>query len=187
MREILRSIYTNEIILILENLGEILHAASLMQLEGVINTATSYTEKVIDITNCFWFRNLMSKQPCKSIEEVMNCYFQQNIEKVSALPEYTNLSFGELNTFFSSDDLKVANEKIVFELLLNWINEDQESRKERIYLLCASNKQILLYKDAKKGKQCSSSAISSNIPEGNILLPFAQQFYINPIMTIQRT
>ena len=130
MREILRSIYINEIILTLENLGEILHAASLMQLEGVVNTATSYSEKVIDTTNCFWFRDLMSKQPCKSIEEVINCYFRQNIEKVSALPEYTNLSFGELDTYFSSDDLKVVNEKIVFELLLKWINEDQESKKE---------------------------------------------------------
>ena len=130
MREILRSIYTSEIIFTLENLGEILHAASLMQLEEVINTVISYTQKVIDTTNCFWFRDLMSKQPCKSINEVINSYFLQNIEKVFALPEYTNLSFGELDTYFSSDDLNVTNKKIVFELLLKWINEDQESRKK---------------------------------------------------------
>ena len=130
MREILRSIYTNEIIFTLENLGEILYAASLMQLEGVVKTATSYTMKVIDITNCFWFRDFMSKHPCKGIEEVINCYFQQNMESISALPDYNDLSFNELDMFFSSDDLNVTNEKIVFELLLKWINEHQEFRKE---------------------------------------------------------
>ena len=179
MREILRSLYTNEIIFTLENLGEIIHAASLMQLEGVINTATSYTEKVIDTTNCFWFRDLMSKQPCKDIEEEISCYFLQNMERISALPEYNELSFNELDMLFSSDDLNVKNEKIVFELLLKWINEDQESRKEHFPALFKHVRLSFIPIDGIL-KNVMTSNLVKQFHECRDLVDAAMEYHIKP-------
>ena len=130
MSEILNSIYTNEITFSKLNISDILHGASLMQYSAIAVSAANYIEKNIDIGNCFWFRELVLAHPFESLKEVVIDFFLICIEEASIYSEFFDFTFDELNKIFGSDDLHIEKEKNVFEMLVKWLRNDEENRKE---------------------------------------------------------
>ena len=130
MSEILKSIYTQEISFSKENIGNILHGASLMQFPSVANAAVSYIEQTIQIENCFWFRDLVLSHSFENLKEAVRCYFLARIKDTVTMPEFLDFTFSELDSLFSSDDLLIEKEQTVFEMIIKWVNKDLDGRKE---------------------------------------------------------
>ena len=135
MNEILRSIYTNEIVFSSENLSEILHAASLMQYPSIVEAAENYIRKAITIQNCFWFQEIVNSFFTESLINAVINFFLLHMEEINTLPEYLDFSFDELEKILSSDDLLIEEEKSVFEMLVKWTNKDVNARKQEFSLL----------------------------------------------------
>ena len=130
MSEILNSIYTNKISFSKQNISDILHGASLMQFPGISRAAVKYIEQNIDMQNCFWFRELVLAHPFEILKETVIDFFLIHVEEASTYSEFLEFTFDELNKIFSSNNLFVESEKSVFEMLVKWLNNKAEDRKE---------------------------------------------------------
>ena len=130
MSEILNSIYTNKISFSKQNISDILHGASLMQYPGIVVAAARYIEQNIDMQNCFWFRELALAHPFEILKETVIDFLLVHVEEASTYSEFLEFTFDELTKIFSSNDLFVESEKSVFEMLVKWLNNNVEDRKE---------------------------------------------------------
>ena len=135
MSEILTSIYTQKINFSNENIGDLLHGASLLQFPGVVEAASSYVKQTANLENIFWFRELVRVHPFKSLKDAVLGFFLIHIEKVASLPEFLSFTFDELDQIFASDDLRIESEKNVFEMIVKWVKQDTDTRKEHFSLL----------------------------------------------------
>ena len=135
MNEILNSIYTQKISFSQAHIGEIIHAALLMQFQNVINAAAEFIEKFIEADNCFYYRDLVRFHPLECIEKVVRSFFVKQIWDIQRFPGYCDFNYDELSKIFCDDDLKVFEEIDVYELLMKWVNHDSEGRKEYLPIL----------------------------------------------------
>ena len=135
MSEILNSVYINKISFSKLNISDILHGASLMQFPAIVLAAARYIEQNIGIGNCYWFRKLVLAHPFESLKETVIDFFLICIEEASTYSEFLDFTFDELNKIFGSDDLHVEKEKNVFEMLVKWLKNDEENRKEDFAVL----------------------------------------------------
>ena len=135
MSEILNSIYTLEISFSNDNISDILHGASLMQFPSSVEAAERYLKQVIKLENCFWFRDLVIAHPFENLKDIIFSFFLTHIEEAASLPEFLNLSQQELHPLFASNHLLITKEENVFEIVVKWMMEDEEGRKEKFLVL----------------------------------------------------
>ena len=133
MIEILKSIYTNKILFTKQNISDILHGASLMLFPSIVHAAEKYIEQNIHIENCFWFRELVLVYSFADVKEAVINFFLIHFEEIFTHQTFLDFTFDELNKIFGSDDLLIGNEKNVFEVLVKWLNNNVESRKEDFF------------------------------------------------------
>ena len=135
MSEILKAVYQQKISLTSESLGDIIHAASMMQISSVLDAASLYINHVIHLENCFWLQQLVSKYSHEKLIKAVQTFFLKNIEKVFLRKEFLELDFKVLDPILASDDLIVDEEKTVFEMLLMWTNHDFKKRNRYFPML----------------------------------------------------
>ena len=128
MSEILTAIYQQKISFTPENLGDIIHAASMMQISSVLDAASRYINHVITLENCFWLQKLVSKYSHEKLLKAVQTFFLKSIDKVFLRKEFLEFDLKDLDGILASDDLIVEEEKTVFEMLLMWTNHNLKKR-----------------------------------------------------------
>ena len=66
----------------------------------------------------------------ESLKTTVIDFFLICIEEASNYSEFLGFTFAELNKIFGSDDLHVEKENNAFEMLVKWLKNDVEDRKE---------------------------------------------------------
>ncbi|XP_076813579.1 kelch-like protein 12 isoform X2 [Clavelina lepadiformis] len=118
MEKILDFFYSDIIILTDENVGDLLQAASLLNLLA------------LKPTTCLHFRNLGRLYALENIVKQAECGLKENFEAVSLHLDFCQLSVTELKNLLSSDDIRVEYESNIFVALVRWVNYDPEKRSK---------------------------------------------------------
>ena len=126
MKEALNCIYTGNFEINNEIISEVLHAASLMQLDYMLEKCEYYMGN--NLWDCSLYFELATLYSFNKLVSKINSFFLEKFR-------FCNNSFCKLNVdkigeILASDDLE-TDESDVFIFLLNWVEEDLETRKDQ--------------------------------------------------------
>nr|XP_026695281.1 kelch-like protein 12 isoform X2 [Ciona intestinalis] len=129
MKQVIAFIYTNKVLLSEENIDEVLHAASLMQVQDLLALVIQYLSDEISPMNCLHYRQLGILYSLNDlISECDRCIWE-NFDEVSAQEKFLDIDEVEIEKLISSDEL-VESEEVVYECLVGWVKHDLETRKQ---------------------------------------------------------
>jgi N-acetylneuraminic acid mutarotase len=125
-------IYTTEIDLNEDNIEKILSAASILQVEAIIDKCVQFIQEHIDASNCLGVAALYERCNLSDLYQKTLCYCYANFEKVVCEKEFSTIDESMLTHIISDDKLDVDGEKQVFQSIITWIKADEEQRLPKL-------------------------------------------------------
>ncbi|KAL5015190.1 hypothetical protein ScPMuIL_009460 [Solemya velum] len=130
MEVLLDFVYTETVNVSVENVQELLPAACLLQLTGVKQACCTFLEKQLDSSNCLGIKIFAERHSCGALCQASESYSLKNFEEIVKQEEFKSLPIEEVERLIKSDDLQVNNEEPVFEAVVNWVQHDDQVRRE---------------------------------------------------------
>ncbi|CAM4706240.1 unnamed protein product [Leuciscus chuanchicus] len=134
---IIQYAYTRSVLITQENVLELLVAADMTLVSGLVDSCCQFLESQLCPENCTGI--------CKLTEDFSSCskllckaqhYILQHFEEVLLVPEeFLELSLEQLEEIIDEDELNVRQEEVVFEAVLHWIYHAPENRRKHIAVL----------------------------------------------------
>ncbi|XP_029019253.1 kelch-like protein 22 isoform X2 [Betta splendens] len=154
MNKILDYIYTSEIELDLECVQEVLVAATLVQIENIINFCCEFLFSWLDESNILEVHRLAELYGLRQLNARVHSYILRNIQSLSRTEAYRQLPQDEVFRALSSDKLQVNSENEVYEAALHYhyspeqVETDQVCLQQSLKMLeavrfCLIDKQVL--------------------------------------------
>ena len=121
--------YTGCISINEHNVQSILPAASLLQINSVRDACCKFLQTQLHPSNCLGIRRFADTHSCKELQSISNRFALDNFPAVVTTDEFVSISFEDLQSLVSSDNLNVTNEECVYQAVLRWIKYDLNGRK----------------------------------------------------------
>lgn len=136
--------YTGKITFTIESVQPILYAASILQINTVIEACCQFMESHLHPTNCIDVHNFAEQHNHSELMSMADRYILDNFTDVVETEEFKDMSFTHLQSLLESQDLKVLDETQVYESVIIWVKEDAENRKMYLSKLLSHVKLALL-------------------------------------------
>ncbi len=120
--------YTGEIDIVVENVQEILSAASLLQIVQVQDICCEFLKKQLDTTNCLGIKNFAEANGCTQLTDVVDAFARRHFQEVSGGSEFLNNTWENVASLISSSDLNVESEEEVYTAVMQWVKQDPAER-----------------------------------------------------------
>ena len=169
MADILEFIYTGSVqILTQENAENLIELADYLLLSSLKAFAGKRLEEHITIANCISVYHLAEKYLCQGLIASGRKFIFSNFSFVAESDDFLNLSSHEVENWISSDEIHIDNEENVFEIVLRWIDHNQQRVKFRdlfrhVRLTCISRDFLasnLVTNDlVKEDKECLENVL----------------------------
>eukprot|EP00063_Salmo_salar_P068072 XP_014042907.1 PREDICTED: kelch-like protein 22 [Salmo salar] len=154
MTKLLDFIYTSELELDLDNVQEVLVAATLVQIEEVIGFCCDFLFSWLDDSNILEVDKLADVYGLQQLGAKVHSYILRNIQTFSRTDVYRQLPPEKVLSVLSSDELEVSSENEVYEAALHYhyspeqVETDQVSLQDNLRMLeavrfCLMDKQVL--------------------------------------------
>ncbi|XP_068091042.1 kelch-like protein 38 [Hyperolius riggenbachi] len=127
-RRIVVYVYTGDILITVENVFHLIHAASLLQYDKLLATCSEFLQDQMTPQNCLRMICLSDFFSCKTLKEKAKKMALQSFKEVSLSEDLKELSALELLDYLGDDDL-FGEEEQVFEALMAWVKHDVQGRK----------------------------------------------------------
>ncbi|XP_071338366.1 kelch-like protein 22 isoform X2 [Trachinotus anak] len=134
MKKILDYIYTSEIELDVECVQEVLIAATLVQLENVINFCCDFLFSWLDESNILEVHHLADLYGLQQLNARIHSYMLRNIQTLSRTDVYRQLPQDEVFRALSSEELQVNSENEVYEAALHYHYSPEQVETDQVYL-----------------------------------------------------
>ena len=182
--------YTGSLFVSLDNLEEILTAATHLQISEATDLCTTFIEKTISVENCIDVLNTAEFYSLERCKHVATDFVLNNFEAVASSEQYTKVTDKQMAAFLADDNLKVVSEYKLFELLLKWIDVDRPQRE--IYAAdLMKHIRLPLFTGEELVEKVSCIDIMKKNAECNKLLTEAKDYHIvvgkQPILQNPRT
>ncbi|KAJ3604727.1 hypothetical protein NHX12_029466 [Muraenolepis orangiensis] len=132
--KLLDFIYTSDIELDLDNVQEVLFAATLVQLEDVIGFCCDFLYYCLDESNILEVHKLANMFGLKQLEAKVHSYILRNIQTLSRAEVYRQLPEEEVLRVLSSEELEVLSEKEVYEAALHYHYSPEQVETDQVCL-----------------------------------------------------
>lgn len=129
--------YTGHITVTVENVQEVLSAASLLQISHVQNLCCEFLKKQLDATNCLGIKCFAEANGCSQLSDIINTFARQHFEEVALGSEFLNNNWENIAALISSNDLNVDREEKVYLSVMEWVKQSPSERKEHLPKLLA--------------------------------------------------
>ncbi|XP_034727228.1 kelch-like protein 22 isoform X1 [Etheostoma cragini] len=134
MKKILDYIYTSEIELDLECVQDVLIAATLVQLEIVIEFCCDFLFSWLDESNILEVHNLADLYGLQQLNAKIHSYILRNIQTLSRSEVYRELPQDKVFNALCSDELHVNTENEVYEAALHYHFSPLQVETDQVYL-----------------------------------------------------
>ena len=137
MENVLEFIYTGSVEVTEENSKDLIAAANYLLIPGLKTLSGRFLERQMSESNCistFYFAEMYQ---CNELITNSRKFIHAKFASVSEMDEFLNLEAKEVERWISSDEISVAVEEDVFEIILKWIGHDKSERKtsfEKLFL-----------------------------------------------------
>ncbi|XP_030634708.1 kelch-like protein 22 [Chanos chanos] len=134
MSKLLDFIYTAEIELNLDNVQEVLCAATLLQVQDVIGFCCDFLFSWLDDENILELEKLADVYGLEQLEQKLRLYLLKNIETFSRTAVYRQLPADKVFGVLSSDELEVSSENEVYEAALHYHYSPEQVARDQVCL-----------------------------------------------------
>ena len=124
--------YTGEITITVENVQEVLAAASLLQMTEVQDICCVFLKQQLDASNCLGIKNFAEANGCSQLSDIIDTFARMHFRDVALGSEFLNNSWENTATLISSDCLNVAREEEVFTAVMQWVRQDPSERSQHL-------------------------------------------------------
>lgn len=108
MEILLDYVYTGQVQVSMDNVQDLLPAASLVQMEGVKMTCSNFLLTEIDASNVLGIRRFAELHNCTKLELYAHDFAAHNFEVVMELEEFVCLTYDEILNLIVREDLHVS-------------------------------------------------------------------------------
>ena len=129
MEDVLEFIYTGSVEVTEENSKDLIAAANYLLLAGLKTHSGRFLGRQISESNCISAFYYAEMYQCDELITNTRKFIHANFTSVSEMNEFLNLEVNEVERWISSDEISVAVEADVFEIILRWIEHDKSERK----------------------------------------------------------
>jgi len=129
MEDVLEFIYTGSVEVTQENSKDLIVAANYLLIPGLKKLSGRFLERQMTKSNCistFYFAEMYE---CDELITKTRQFIYANFASVAEMDEFLNLEAKEVERWISSDEISVAVEADVFNIVLKWIEQDKSERK----------------------------------------------------------
>ncbi|KAK3565699.1 hypothetical protein QTP86_014172 [Hemibagrus guttatus] len=134
MIKLLDFIYTSELELDLGTVQEVLCAATLLQVQDVIDFCCEFLFSWMDNDNILEVEKLADAYGLEQLGEKVRSYLLKNIQTFSRTPVYRQLPPEKVLHVLSSEELEVSSESEVFEAALHYYYSPEQVEKDQVSL-----------------------------------------------------
>ena len=124
--------YTGSIAVTVDNVQEILSAASLLQVSQVQDLCCEFLKKQLDATNCLGIKSFAEANGCSQLSDVINMFARQHFQEVALGSEFLNNDWKSIASLISSNDLNVKREEDVYLAVLQWVKQSPSERRQHL-------------------------------------------------------
>ncbi len=160
---ILELFYTGKVCLTMDNVQAILSAASMFQVEHLMNACSEFLQKHLSPANCLGIKNFGEANGCHKLAEQALRQAISKFKEVVLCEEFLSLSIEQAVELLSRDDLRVHSEEEVFDAVIGWINRDVSERSRHVARLLHQVRLPLLPPAVLADKVRTNRLIQSNL------------------------
>ncbi|XP_069848135.1 kelch repeat and BTB domain-containing protein 12 isoform X3 [Dipodomys merriami] len=114
------------------NVQTVAVAAYFMQMEEVFSVCQKYMMDHMDASNCVGIHYFANQIGAEDLSDQSKKYLYQHFAEVSLHEEILDIEVHQLLALIKSDDLNISREESILDLVLRWVNHNQELRKEHL-------------------------------------------------------
>ncbi|XP_049302781.1 kelch-like protein 17 isoform X3 [Bactrocera dorsalis] len=129
--------YTGEALITVNNVGAMLKAAVILQLEDVINNCADYLKTHINEHTWQAAYTLERETQCERLRQKLIEYEIKNFMEISRRDEFLNFDVEKLQRILESDNLNITREEDAYDAIKRWFNYDVSARQESLPHLIA--------------------------------------------------
>ncbi|XP_068671963.1 kelch-like protein diablo [Montipora foliosa] len=130
MSHLLSYLYTGEIHVSEANAEDLIASANYLLLPQLKNIACKFLERRMSASNSIFNYLFAEKYECKDLQSYAGELIMQNFGVVGRSKEFLLLSFDLVKDLISRDDIVISSEEEVFEIILEWIDENFAEREQ---------------------------------------------------------
>lgn len=120
--------YTAEIGVSEQNVCYLLPAATMFQMNHVVEACSVFLEQQLDASNCIGISDFASEHGCLDLESKAREYIYKHFSEVIKCDEFLQLTACQLVNLIKHDELNVKCESEVFNAVIRWVQHDSEKR-----------------------------------------------------------
>ena len=129
MDQLLSYLYTGEIKVSETNAEDLIASANYLLLPRLKNIACKFIERQMSASNCIFNYLFAEKYECKELQNYAGELIKQNFATVGKSKEFSQLSCDHIKDLISGDDIVIRAEEDIFEIIVEWIEQNQEERE----------------------------------------------------------
>ncbi|XP_053768547.1 kelch repeat and BTB domain-containing protein 12 isoform X3 [Desmodus rotundus] len=114
------------------NVQTVAMAAYFMQMEEVFSVCQKYMMDHMDAFNCVGIYHFAKQIGAEDLSDQSKKYLYQHFAEVSLHEEILETEMHQFLMLIKSDDLNISREESILDLVLRWVNHNQELRKEHL-------------------------------------------------------
>ncbi|ELU11985.1 hypothetical protein CAPTEDRAFT_144257 [Capitella teleta] len=135
---ILEYIYSGVVLIEDITVQDLLAAADMLGLEGIVGACCSFLRQQLHPSNCIGISLYAEKHACDQLKSAAQHFIENNFSKVSQEEEFCSLSKDLLVSFLHSESLVVENEYQVFTAAMQWMLSDASQRRKHVFEVLAA-------------------------------------------------
>lgn len=120
--------YTAEIRVSEQNVCYLLPAATMFQMNHVVEACSVFLEHQLDASNCIGITDFASEHGCVDLQNKGRDYIYKHFSEVIKCDEFLQLTPCQLINLIKHDELNVKCESEVFNAVIRWVQHDTERR-----------------------------------------------------------
>ncbi|PAA76163.1 hypothetical protein BOX15_Mlig020954g1 [Macrostomum lignano] len=128
MSELLNFVYTESVAVCMDNVQDLLPAASLLQLEGVTAACCEFLKSELHPSNVLGVTRFAELHSCHQLQQAAQLFSSRHFEDVIKEEEFWSISCQELLELVKREDLQVDSEESVYQAVMRWVRYDELGR-----------------------------------------------------------
>ncbi|KAE8594923.1 hypothetical protein XENTR_v10015382 [Xenopus tropicalis] len=133
LRLILDFAYTGAVGVTADNAEELFVAADQFSVMGVARACVAFMGSQLCPQNCLGMWRFSAYYPCPELRQRAHSFLLRHFQQVGAeSPEFRTAAPQELAEIIGSDQLNVQQEEALFQLIVQWIKMEPETRRDAI-------------------------------------------------------
>ena len=129
MEDVLEFIYTGSVEVTQENCKDLIAAANYLLIPGLKKLSGRFLEEQMSKSNCISTFYYAEMYQCDELITNTTKFIHAHFTSVAELDEFLNLEAKEVERWISSDEISVAVEADVFNIILMWIEQNKSERR----------------------------------------------------------